>query len=143
MRLIVLPMIALGLTAAAPPAQLSAPQDPDVPRYHRGMYLMDSLAMADVIVLGVPRAPKGGVPSPKIAPESVPSQPPPKREPPATLEVAKILFGTLGDDLQPGKDVIRLVGPYRCKWDSPGLWLLLWTPQGYFVLNPEPDRLPA
>jgi hypothetical protein len=98
--------------------------------------------MADVIVLGVTREPKGGVLLPKSGSPSMPSQGAPKQPPPATLEVAKTLFGTLGDDLQSAKGVVQLVGPYRCKWDSAGLWLLLWTPQGYFVLNPEADPLP-
>lgn len=143
MRLIVLPLITLGLTSPVATAENSPWQDPDVPRYHRGMYLMDSLAMADAIVLGVARAPKGGVVPSKSGPPGVTMPKDPKQAPPATLEVAKTLFGTLGDESQSAKGVIQLVGPYRCKWDSPGLWLLLWTPQGYFVLNPEADPLPA
>jgi hypothetical protein len=150
MRFLVLPMIALGLTAAAPPAQTSAPQDPDVPRYHRGMYLLDSLAVVDAVVLGVPRPPKsppkGAESKAKVLtaapPPNFPSREPPK-PPAATLEVVKTLFGSLHEDLHAGKDLVQLVGPHRCTWDAAGLWLLLRTPQGYFVLNPEPDPLPA
>ena len=135
MRAVVLALMVAGFVAVA-----AAPADDFVvPRYHRGMWLLDSLATVDVIVLGTPRPPPGANADPD-------TRTPPAREVkqlPATLHVAKTLFGALNADLCLGDDVVKLVRPYRCTWEEKGLWLLLRTPQGYFVMNPEADPLPS
>ncbi len=75
------------------------------------MWIEDSLAVADAVVIGTPR--RAGDDS-------------------AKLEVAKVLWGNAN-----GNSAIALRPPYRCTFDAQGIWLLVRRPRGYLLINPD------
>src|SRR5262245_39272015 len=79
--------LALGTLSAAQQSGANA----DVPKYHRGMWLLDSLAVADLIVAGTPGRPDAKAP--------------------AKLEIVKAMLGEIHTDLRLGDGAIKLAAP--------------------------------
>lgn len=110
-----------GASAAGNAAELPSELQ-TAPRYDRSMWLAHSLATADLVVAGTPRIIAAG------ENDSVES---------ARLDVAEVLYGKIHPSLRLGDDGLKLIPPYRFKWDSSGLWILLRTPDGCFSMNPS------
>jgi len=91
---------------------------PSPPQYTREMWIADSLAVADAVVIGT--AKRGS------------------SDDSASIRIEKVLWGTV----QPAEAATaELRPPYRCRDGSSGLWILLARPGAYLLMNPDEEAI--
>lgn len=103
-----------------------AEEDPmqKVPEYTRDIWLRGSVSETDLVVRGTPHA------IPGIAQDG-------HSQTTGQLAVQETLFGTVDPAWRDNKGNLILIEPFRCTWEREGIWILLKTTKGYFVINPD------
>ena len=94
-----------------------------IPVYSHLAKLRDALSMTDLVVVGKASFQGRG------------------RQTKGALTFDRVLFGQPHKTLRNGDGAIRLTQPFRIRAGQTGVWILLRTMRGYFVLNPSGSLL--